>query len=57
MGPERKDFEQQVGYINDDIRAATNDYIHATIQKNSISGARMLLVSAIYFMAKWKVRL
>lgn len=54
MGPERKDFEQQVGYINDDIRAATNDYIHATIQKNSISGARMLLVSAIYFMAKWK---
>ncbi|XP_037718955.1 serine protease inhibitor 77Ba-like [Drosophila subpulchrella] len=54
MGPERKDFEHQVGYINDDIRAATNDYIHATIQRNQIAGAKILLLSAIYFMGKWK---
>ncbi|XP_016955697.1 serine protease inhibitor 77Ba [Drosophila biarmipes] len=54
MGPNRKDFENFVGVIKDDIRFGTNFYIEPALQRHNIVEARMLLISAIYFIGKWK---
>ncbi|XP_017006394.2 serine protease inhibitor 77Ba-like [Drosophila takahashii] len=47
-------FSQNIVRINDDIKYETSGFIKQRYEQRNISGARMLLLSAIYFKAKWK---